>query len=127
MQTINDVPMILRREIEIRMIAPFLEAFSRELGRKNQGNNKSHDLPNGGRVWRRPGKSHGREIPTDIRERVVPIFEAGGAWGGIHGGYGEKVSWDITNCAYVDIYRKIGRPDLASCSPASGTSFCSRD
>ena len=32
MQTIYDVPVILRREIEALMIKPFLDAFEKELG-----------------------------------------------------------------------------------------------
>ena len=32
MQTIHDVPTILRREIEALYIAPFLDAFAKELG-----------------------------------------------------------------------------------------------
>ena len=32
MKTINDVPLILRREIEARMVEPFIRAFAKELG-----------------------------------------------------------------------------------------------
>ena len=32
MKTINDVPMILRREIEARMVEPFIRAFAEEFG-----------------------------------------------------------------------------------------------
>ena len=32
METIQDVPILLRREIEALMVAPFLDAFAKELG-----------------------------------------------------------------------------------------------
>ena len=32
MKTIYDVPIILRREIEARMVKPFIDAFEKELG-----------------------------------------------------------------------------------------------
>lgn len=113
METIHDVPVILRREIEALMIKPFLDAFEKELG---------HD------------KAY--EIAASVIEEIAAAqgTEYTKIWGGNNKKALEKqrLTWgandaiqreilvdddysyhfNIVKCAYVQMYERIGMKDL---------------
>lgn len=113
METIYDVPVLLRREIEALMVKPFLDAFEKELG---------------------------REKTYEIVEKVIAeiAFEQGKEYAELLGGngidalMGQAEAWSsndaldmqmyvenetdcyspVKRCAYVDMYERIGMKEL---------------
>ena len=113
METIYDVPVLLRREIEALMVKPFLDAFEKELG---------------------------HEKTYEIVEKVIAEIacEQGKDYAVVLGGngidalMGQAESWSandaldmqmyvenetdcyspVKRCAYVDMYERIGMKEL---------------
>ena len=113
METIYEVPVLLRREIEALMVKPFLDAFEKELG---------------------------HEKTYEIVEKVIAeiAFEQGKDYAVVLGGngidalMGQAESWSandaldmqmyvenetdcyspVKRCAYVDMYERIGMKEL---------------
>lgn len=113
METIYDVPVLLRREIEALMVKPFLDAFEKELG---------------------------HEKTYEIVEKVIAeiAFEQGKEYAELLGGngidalMGQAEAWSsndaldmqmyvenetdcyspVKRCAYVDMYERIGMEEL---------------
>ena len=113
METIYDVPVLLRREIEALMVKPFLDAFEKELG---------------------------HEKTYEIVEKVIAeiAFEQGKEYAELLGGngidalMGQAEAWSsndaldmqmyvenetdcyspVKRCAYVDMYERIGMKEL---------------
>ena len=113
METIYDVPVLLRREIEALMVKPFLDAFEKELG---------------------------HEKTYEIVEKVIAeiAFEQGKDYAVVLGGngidalMGQAEAWSsndaldmqmyvenetdcyspVKRCAYVDMYERIGMKEL---------------
>lgn len=122
METIYDVPVLLRREIEALMVKPFLDAFEKELG---------------------------HEKTYEIVEKVIEeiAYEQGKDYAVVLGGngidalMGQADAWSsndaleidmrvedetdcymtVKRCAYVDMYDRIGMKDLGA------TLSCLRD
>lgn len=113
METIYDVPVLLRREIEALMVKPFLDAFEKELG---------------------------HEKTYEIVEKVIAeiAFEQGKEYAELLGGngidalMGQAEAWSsndaldmqmyvenetdcyspVKRCAYVNMYERIGMKEL---------------
>lgn len=116
MKTIQDVPMLLRREIEAKMIAPFYDAFVEEIGKERTDEIVRKVIAD---MARQAGaamvkeKPEGKNVLTFFKESVTPRFAAGGA---LEPEYKElsdtRVLMDIKHCAYVQMYKDMGRADL---------------
>ena len=114
MQTINDVPMILRREIEARMAAPLIRAFEKELGKE-----RTHEIV--GSVIKELALEAGQYLASLVEvndidqfvEHLLPVFQSGGA---LEMEMVEHTStearWDTTRCKYAEMYRDLGMADL---------------
>ena len=80
MQTIHEVPTILRREIEALYIAPFLDAFAKELGWEKT---KEIAVAVIGGIAEQAGKDAAARVGGNTMElfleKVHPGFGAGGA------------------------------------------------
>ncbi len=114
MQTINDVPMLLRREIEARMAAPLIRAFEKELGQE-----RTHQIVS--EVIRDLALAAGQDLASRVEvndidqfmEHLLPVFQSGGA---LEMEVKEHTScearWDTTRCKYAEMYRELGMADL---------------
>lgn len=113
MKTINDVPMILRREIEARMIAPFLKAFSDEIGEEKTREITTKVIAElAGQQGREIAKSMGTSL-MDIRDKVFPLFSKGGSVESECLTSSEKnLRIDVVKCVYADMYKRLGLEDL---------------
>lgn len=114
MKTIDDVPMILRREIEARMVEPFIKAFAEEFGEE-----KTMEIVKG--VIAGLAESAGAGLAKMLGDnsldcfakKVTPAFGAGGALQyEIRESTEDTVRMDIVRCAYVDMYKRLGMADL---------------
>jgi hypothetical protein len=121
-ERLNQIGVLTRREIEARILAPMLDAFSREFGRERvleiareviidiarkqgqslaesmEGNSLSH-LDASMDAWKK-----GDAIQVDVLERSEESF-----------------SFNVTRCKYAEMYRELGFPELGSILS------CSRD
>jgi hypothetical protein len=112
-ETIDNVPMLIRREIEARVLAPFVEALTERFGRdevvgllrrtieriaRNQGQSLAaasgeNDLPAFGKVtdkWRENGA-----LQLDVLQHTERQFD-----------------FNVTRCQYAEMYRRLGIPEL---------------
>lgn len=113
-KTINDVPLILRREIEARMVEPFIRAFAKELGEektieivKNVVAGLAEEAGKG------LAETLGDTSLDSFVENIMPMFGAGG---GLQYEVKEVTEdmarIDIVHCAYADMYKRLGMADL---------------
>lgn len=121
-EAINDTPLILRREIEARIIKPFLEAFFDEIGE-----DRTYEIANSvlEELARRQGAESAvnleKNSPETLLEHIGP-HQAGGALEINPISQSEKHNrFDIVRCSYVDMYEKLGMREMGS------TLSCNRD
>ena len=113
METIRDVPVILRREIEALMIQPFLEAFEQELGHE-----KTYAIA--GRVVEDIARRQGAEYAKALGENSLATIEKQMRSWSANGalefdvGYpdGEHSYLTVNRCAYVEMYERLGMREL---------------
>jgi len=115
MQTIHEVPIPLRREIEALMVAPFLEAFAKELGWDRTREIAQSVIAS---LALQAGKdmaaAAGGNTLNDLM-KVIPAFGQGGALEfEVRESDSACVRMDVRRCAYADMYRKIGLAELGS-------------
>jgi D-serine dehydratase len=113
MTTIDDVPLLIRREIEALVLAPIIRAFEKEVGKE-----KTHKIVEGiikdlahqtGESWaERVDKN---EMPEFV-EHLLPIFSKDALDLDVKKVSTDDTSWDVTRCRYAEMYRKHGLEDL---------------
>lgn len=116
MQTIYDVPVLLRREIEALMIKPFLDAFEQELGHE-----KTYAIAE--KVVQEIARAQGAEYVEVLGgndaaalKRQEEAWTAGDALE-VENDLSEDgtvLKQTIKRCAYVDMYTRIGMKDLGA-------------
>ncbi len=110
---INDVPILVRREIEARIAGPLIEAFMEKFGREETiavasdiilklaeesgqqlaercGGNSLEHLSNGTGQW-----SAGGALKRDVLEKTD-----------------SKYNYNIVRCKYADMYKELGLEEL---------------
>ena len=114
METIFDVPVLLRREIEALMIKPFLDAFEKELGHE-----KTYEIAE--KVVAEIAKKQGAEYAVLLGGNDVnALLKQEESWTANDALECENhISDDKTTleqtvkrCAYVDMYERIGMKEL---------------
>ncbi|MDO5689098.1 MAG: L-2-amino-thiazoline-4-carboxylic acid hydrolase [Tissierellia bacterium] len=113
MESIYDVPVLLRREIEALMIKPFLDEFEKELGR-----DKTYEIVESviKEIAEKQGAYYAEMLGANDVEALLKQEEA---WTANNALELENVIEEDTNlrqtvkrCAYVDMYERIGMKDL---------------
>ena len=112
-RNIDQIGILPRREIEARIAGPLIKAFAEEIGKERAmeiagrvidslgkesgtalkdflGGNSLDDFAKGMALW-----SKGDALKTDVLEQTS-----------------EKLSMNVTQCRYVDMYRELGLEDL---------------
>ena len=118
MQTIQDVPMLLRREIEALMLKPFLDAFSEEFGRERT-------LEIAARVVSEIAEAGGEAYAKKLGANDLPaISQQVKDWGAGDALKTRPLSeeaasscdygFDVTECAYAKMYERIGMKELGT-------------
>lgn len=111
--TIDDVPGLLRREIEALCIKPFLDAFAEEIG-------KEKTMEIAGRVIdalaREAGRQFAEQIDGDmlaaVRDQLLSHNTAGDCDNRLREQSDDHVTVDTVDCEYVRMYERIGMRDL---------------
>ena len=116
MQTVQDVPILLRREIEALMVAPILEAFEREIGR-DRARRIVREVVRG--LALKAGQQGAAAVGGNTFEHFK-IMDATFAQGGALEGAvvidedGCGMHKNITRCRYSDMYERLGLKELGA-------------
>ena len=111
--TIDDVPGLVRREIEALCIKPFLDAFAEEIG-------KEKTMEIAGAVidklaWE-AGRQFAKQIDGDmlaaVRDQLLSHNTAGDCNNRLREEADDHVTVDTVDCEYVRMYERIGMRDL---------------
>lgn len=111
--TIDDVPGLLRREIEALCMKPFLDAFAQEIGEE-----KTMEIA--GKVIDRlafqDGQNFAEQIDGDlleaVRDQLLSHNTVGDCDNRLREHTNDHVSVDTIDCEYVRMYERIGMRDL---------------
>lgn len=114
MNTIYDVPILLRREIEALMIKPFLAAFGRELGQDKVDEIVREVVTD---IAKKQGAQYAEELGGNGLEQMMAQEQAWRANDALEmesviSEDGRSMSQTIKRCAYVDMYERIGMKEL---------------
>jgi hypothetical protein len=119
---VEDIGIILRREIEARIVGPLLGALGEEFGRERV-------LEIAGRVIVELAREHGAALATECGDNSLTSF-AGCLPRWTKGDALELhvleqsdsvLAFDVTRCRYAEMYRTLGLADLGA------TLSCNRD
>jgi len=115
MKTNDEVPIILRREIEALMIAPFLNAFAEELGwDKTKEITRKVISELAGQAGRDLAKAAGGNS-LECLGRVAMCFGQDGVLDAeVKENTADCVRMDVTKCDYVGMYKRLGLEELGS-------------
>ncbi len=113
--TLNEIGVLKRREIEARMIGPFVEALANEFERDRVLAILSETIIN---VARQQGAERAVQVGDDS---LLAFSESAGDWR--KGGALEievleqneaRYSFNVTRCRYAEMYRSLGMADLGA-------------
>ncbi len=119
--TLNDVGVLKRREIEARIVAPILERLAREYG------TGVYEVAR--EVIGDIAREQGTALAAHVGADSLPAFAGGlGAWSA-DGALETRVvelsddsfAFDVTRCRYAEMYRTLGLEELGA------TLSCNRD
>lgn len=114
METIFDVPVLLRREIEALMIKPFVDAFEKELGHE-----KTYAIVE--KVVAEIAEQQGAEYAKMLKKNDIDaLLQQEEAWTAndalvlenVLSNDRQTLEQTIKKCAYVDMYARIGMKEL---------------
>ncbi len=119
--TLNEVGVLKRREIEARIVAPLLERLAGRFGDDvyEVARDVIVDL----------AREQGASLAVEVGDDSLPAFAAGlGAWSADGALVSEVIelsddvfAFDVTRCRYAEMYRALGLADLGA------TMSCNRD
>jgi len=120
--TLNEIGVLKRREIEARILAPLIDAFAAEFGRERV-------LEIARRVIVQIARQQGKALADQVGGNSLAHFVGSkDAW--VKGGALETqllrvtdtvYEFNVTRCRYADMYRALGIPELG------GVLSCGRD
>ena len=119
--TLNEVGVLARREIEARIVAPLLERLAATFG------DGVYDIARD--VIVDVAREQGAALAEHLGDDSLPAFAAGlGAWSADGALVSEVIelsdesfAFDVTRCRYAEMYRSLGLDDLGA------TLSCNRD
>lgn len=115
-QSIEDVPMLVRREIEARILSEFVDDLSETFSRETVVEVLSRTIR---RVARQQGESFAARCGGDndlaALGQVTEKWREGGALElTVLQNEDDHLSFDVTRCRYAEMYQRLGIPELGS-------------
>ncbi|MFI5340191.1 MAG: L-2-amino-thiazoline-4-carboxylic acid hydrolase [Candidatus Methylomirabilales bacterium] len=113
--TLNEIGVLKRREIEARILAPLISAFAAEFGRERV-------IEIAKRVIVEIARQQGKALADQVGGNTLAHF-AGGKDAWMKGGALETqvlqvtetaYDFNVTRCRYAEMYRALGIPELGS-------------
>ena len=109
----QDLPLLEQRKIEARILAPIIEAFEAEFGRK-----RTHALVGGviKKIARRHGEAIREELGGTPMEKVAALLprfnEADAMEIDVLNQDGSCLEFNVTRCRFAEFYEELGIPEL---------------
>ena len=113
MMTIEEMPILLRREVEARFIKPFLDAFSEEIGRE-----RTYEIVGGviDRIAFQAGQERAAQIgknqPKDVPELLAMHSTEGGCENHTREVDDRHILEETMDCEYARMYERLGMRDI---------------
>ncbi len=111
--TVNDVPGLVRREIEALCIQPFLEAFAEQIGWERTMEIAGQVID---RLAFQAGQDYAQALDGDlldaVRDQLLSHNQAGDCDNRLVEQDEHHVTIHTVDCAYVRMYEQIGMPEL---------------
>ena len=109
-ESINDVPLLIRREIEARILAPFVEDLTTHLSREAVVATLRATIA---RIAREQGAAACGGNDLAAFTRVTDKWQQGGALAlTVLRQDRERYEFDVTRCRFAEMYRRLGIPEL---------------
>ena len=112
-KAIDEMPILVRREVEARVIGPIMTAFIDKLGREEALAVLRPIIED---LARESGRTAARMAGGDGCKdlaRAMEQWSAGGAYDQAVLELTDKTfNWDVTRCAYAEMYTELGMADL---------------
>jgi hypothetical protein len=113
-QSIDDVPLLVRREIEARILSEFVNDLSETIDRETVVETLSQTIR---RVARQQGQalaeSCGGDHDLPTFKQVTDKWREGGALElTVLQSSDDYLSFDVTRCRYAEMYHRLGIPEL---------------
>ncbi len=110
---LSKVPLIARREIEARIVAPLIEAFGAELGREKA-------LAQLERVIAKLALASGEEMARQVTENTIAALDTVVRFWGYDSAMeverlaqnNQRYDFNVRRCRYAEMYRELGLADL---------------
>ncbi|MCA1989630.1 MAG: L-2-amino-thiazoline-4-carboxylic acid hydrolase [Desulfarculus sp.] len=110
---LSKVPLIARREIEARIVAPLIEAFGAELGREKA-------LAQLERVIAQLALASGQEMARQVTENTIAALDTVVRFWGYDSAMeverlaqnNQRYDFNVRRCRYAEMYRELGLADL---------------
>lgn len=110
---LSKVPLIARREIEARIVAPLIEAFGAELGREKA-------LAQLERVIAKLALASGQEMARQVTENTIAALDTVVRFWGYDSAMeverlaqnNQHYDFNVRRCRYAEMYRELGLADL---------------
>jgi hypothetical protein len=119
---LNEIGVLKRREIEARILSPILEALGNEFGREVVIEIIRRTIVE---IARQQGRELaerlGRNDLESFGKSIEPWSRSGALQLRILNQDDKTLSFDVTECKYAELYRRLGIPELG------GVLSCSRD
>lgn len=113
--TLNEIGVLKRREIEARIIGPFVDALAQEFDRERVLAILSETIIN---IARNQGAERAAQVGDDS---LLAFSESAGDWRKgnaleieILAQNAERYDFDVTRCRYAEMYRSLGLADLGA-------------
>ncbi len=113
--TLNQIGVLKRREIEARILAPLVDALAAEFGRERV-------LALVRQTVLALARRQGAELAAQMNARSLPAFNSAlAAWKKDEAmtlrplaGGPERLDFDVTRCRYAEMYQALGIPELGA-------------
>jgi predicted hydrocarbon binding protein len=113
--TLNDIGVLKRREIEARIVAPLLEALGKEFGRERV-------VEIARQVIIDVARQQGQQMCSSLGSDSLPTFaQSTAAWKKddaleieVLESNEQRYAFNVTRCRYAEMYRALGVPELGA-------------
>lgn len=109
-----DMPLLQRREIEIKVLGPMIRAFAEVFGE-----DKTHDLVR--ETLQNISREQGKEMARggggleNLKNKCVSLWNEGGALEmTVKKDSDSELSFDVTRCDFADLYNELGYGDIGA-------------
>lgn len=113
--TLDDVPLLVRREIEARILKPFVDALGQRFDREEVLSILSSVIQS---LAEQAGKEFAQRVPKNDLAGMADVLNVWSDQGGIDidllKNEGGNLEFDVTRCRYAELYERLGMGDLGT-------------